>query len=66
MEATSFVAKIAQFMNQEKSVYVVAYERDENGYVIGKREYPVSMVFGHCDGYVEIICEEADVKITTE
>jgi len=59
--ANDFIAKIVQFLDRPKKVYVVIYTRDENNCVIAKKEYPVETVFSHTSR-VMIHCEESQMK----
>jgi len=60
MQSSEVISKLVQFGDCTKEVYVTIFTRNSDGDVIGKKQYPISEVFSHCDNRAEIYLEESE------
>ncbi len=58
MSISEVVTKLIQFNKTERTVNVVLHMRDENGDVVGRKTFPVEVVFSHQDDRAEIFITE--------
>ena len=57
MKATDLVSKVANFMIEDKDVFVCIYTRDKWGSVTSTQEISISNVFAHEKGTVKLCAE---------
>lgn len=60
MKATDLVSKVANFMIEDKDVFVCIYTRDKFGCVTSTQEIPINDAFAHEKGTVKLCAENPD------
>lgn len=60
MKTTEFLPEITKHLDTEKEVYIIIYERNYNGDVVGKYKIPVSDILAY-EQDINILCDKANI-----